>query len=764
MPDYFGSLQRVELSWAVFLLPIPTLVALAVWYAPLGLSATLRRSVAMASGLLTAAFTIGFGAALANLGPGRRALLGHAFSFVRVGSFDAGLTFHVDPLALGFAALVAVASWVLQARLGQEPRHDARRAFGLWWALGSLVSVLADDMALSLAGLAAATFALVLLSGESLTGLRHRRSALLGLPLVAAGWALLFWLPGGTWGRDDFVPDGRGRFGSVESKARGSAPPAGAKGGGEDGALTMTGSPGSWVVLDGEGGSTFPSPFARRRVSAGLHTARVVGGAASDDVELATFFVPPGGESFVAVVGPTSSLREARNQLALTTGGNKIDLRARLRDYRLLGAPAGVLAVALLALGGLWAGGLATPRRGGEEDEAGALFELPTLIARVVFAPYLGARAVAFIDPSPATSGVVAVVAAGLAAAAAFSMRRSRNALRALGPAADALALLATAMVFASAPAGALVVATAATAGLCLATIGAASAAKEDKQLYLSGSALLALPPMGIAVPWAAGHAAASLYAGKLELSLPLAVAFAVFAGGALFSIAFALFRLAPPGSLEALVEPIEAPAPGPTASDDAAADATSAPKPGKKGKKPKKGKQPTQTANPATLPTPSPEGAVKPRNGVGRLPQTLLALGAVAAIAGALPIGSLLGITLPVFGWVEEGAKLRPGSAPPAIAVAVALVLAGLGGYVLGKRARDELLAGPPAEPTADPLETDPLAPLGEALRGLRRAFAQAAPSHAADGAPLATVTESLPAPAGGDEDPHEEAAEDEK
>ena len=102
MPDYFGTLQRVELTWAVFLLPLPTLLAIVLWSGPFSLAVSLRRSLAMVSGLLTAAFTIGFGAALANLGPGKRVLLGHAFSFVRVGSFDAGLTFHVDALSLGW--------------------------------------------------------------------------------------------------------------------------------------------------------------------------------------------------------------------------------------------------------------------------------------------------------------------------------------------------------------------------------------------------------------------------------------------------------------------------------------------------------------------------------------------------------------------------------------------------------------------------------------------------------------------------------------
>lgn len=711
MPDYFGSLRHVELSWAVFLLPAPLLVALLLWFAPVGPTLAARRALATLSGALTAAFVVGFAATLGNLGVGKRALLGHAFSFLRVGSFDSGLTLFLDPLALVFVLLVAVTAAVSLARLGDTATDDAARPRTLLWAVGSLIAVLADDVVVLLAGLGVATLALLLprAGGATETGAGWPRR-LLGWPLVAVALAVLAWLPGGGFTRSDYVPEGKARFGSVEARARASAPTTGARGGGDDGFLTMTGAPGSWVVLDGDGGSVHASPFVRARIPSGLHAARVVGGAASDDAELATFFVPAGAESYIAVVGATTSLREARNQLGLQATAGKLDLRTRLREQRIVGVPLVIAVFGLLAAGALLATGLgSTPHHDEPGDPAASL---PALAARVLLPTYLIARAEPFASASPFEGGIAASLVAALAAYASWRAVRASSAPVALARSADALALIAVSAAFASAPGSTAVIATAATAGLLLAALGAELRTKTDSDLYLPGVALIALPPLGVTLPWGVGHATAMILASDprgLGLAIGYALLLAATAGG----LAYALLRFAP--------EPADDDAP---ANDAPKATTTTkaTTKPSKKGSSKRKHKDEPTASPDEALPV-----AIAASSTPSRLPRLLLGLGVIAAVLGALPVGTLLGVTMPLFGWIEEGNRVHPGVAPPAIGVTLLVIVAALGGYARAQRARVPSVAARPAVAIAIAAEddaNDPLVALADALRGLRGAF----------------------------------------
>lgn len=806
MPDYFGSLLHVEVSWAVFLLPLPTALALLVWWAPTGASLALRRALATASGLVTLAFLVGFAASMGNLGPGKRSLLGHAFSFARLGSFDAGLTLLVDPLSLGFSVAIALVGWVTQSRLGPSTggpdRSDAARPMVLTWTLGAQIAVLADDMGLSLVGLGVAAIALTALvrsvsswntaiasevaarpgderDASSRTtdepsdlrpeprGPLHRDDVMppestlralvrpSSLFLVAAAFAGLFWLSGGHFVGPvaGFTPEGLARFGSVEAKPRKSAPPTHSSGPGEEapqGFLTMTGSPGSWLALDGNEKLLRASPFVRVPVAAGLHRARILGGAATDDVELGTFYVPPQGESYVAVVGPTSSLREARNQLRVERADaaqGKLGLRARLRDTRLIGLPPGVWAIALLALGALGAFGvfgapLPPAHAGvgvglaGEKDKK-TVFSippaalLPVLVSRVVLPAYLVARAEFFSTAEPVFSAALAIGVMGLAGWAGLRASRalSTHPTMAVSGAADALALAAVAVAIAGSAGAATVLAVGGSAGIALAFGGAST--KTDNSLYLPGAALLALPPLGMAAPWAIGQAVASL--ASTEVAAPgaamvRAAAFALLGAATLATIAFALFRVAAPDTEETSK-------PAPEAAEPAGAKEKKRHK-----NKNKNGSENKGSAADSVADTPKRISADELR--ASRQPRVILAVGAVAIVLGALPLASLMSFTIPLFGWVDEGNRLRSPLPAPGLAATLLVAIAALLGHM---RAKTRTIVPTDLEATAgvasdggedDP--TDPLGPLGTALQNLRGAFATSLPApKAADDEP---------------------------
>jgi hypothetical protein len=820
MPDYFGSLLHVEVSWAVFLLPLPTALALVVWWLPQMVSLPIRRALATAAGLVTLAFLVGFAAAMGNLGPGQRSLLGHALSFARLGSFDSGLTLLVDPLSLCFSAAIALTTWVTQSRLGAATgdlrTSDRTRPLVLLWALGALFTVLADDTGLALVGLGTSAVALTLLLRSSSTWNAHThasgaeesfasdedgdRSADLaqgasvvsaqrqwelsrGEPrsypssadatppektlvrlvrpgavfVVATAFAALFWLSGGRFAGPTagFTPDGLARFGSVEAKPRKSAPPSSTLAPGDEaplGFLTMTGSPGSWVALDGNDKIVRASPFVRLPVPAGLHRARIVGGAATDDVELGTFYVPPQSESYIAVVGPTASLREARNQFRVEradTSQGKLGLRIRLRDARFLGVPAGVFAVALLAFGALAVFGVfgaplplaaATPPQ--EPADAGqsikqlvlsrpAVAALPLLVSRLALPAYLVGRAEFFSTSAPGFSAGLAMFVMGLAAAAGFRATKAGDPSSALSGAADALALVAVSAALSGSPGAAAVVAVGASAGLALAFGGAA--AKTDNVLYLPGAALLALPPLGMAAPWAIGQAVASLASPEVEapgLAMARAAALALAGAGTLALIAFAVFRIAAPDTAET------APTDAPKADEKAGAGGS------KKRSKPKKEAVRSNTAVRTESEPPPTAETMR----AGRQTRVLLAIGVIAIVLGALPLASLLGFTLPLFGWIDEGSRLRSPRPPAGLVAALLVAIAGLAGHL---RAKTRAMVPVPtvlplvATATADEGRTEPAADdavgsLSVALQGLRAAVAPSLrATHAQDDAP---------------------------
>ena len=88
--------------------------------------------------------------------------------------------------------------------------------------------------------------------------------------------------------------------------------------------------------------------------------------------------------------------------------------------------------------------------------------------------------------------------------------------------------------------------------------------------------------------------------------------------------------------------------------------------------------------------------------------------------LLGALPIGSLLGLSLPLFGWIEAGARARPGDAAPALGVTVLVAVSALLGFTQAKKPRSRSAR----EGSVDEAAPDLLAPLAVALRGLRLAF----------------------------------------
>ena len=397
MPEYSGSLQHVELSSTLWLIPaLPLLAGLVVM--ALGRRLEGRLGVISGGAVLATAAALGYHAVeLASLAPPDRFLLAPGFSLARIGTVDLLVSFALDPLGAAFATaivLVGLACIPIAARTTAAPvAARARLLGGMLLAFGAvLVAVLADNLFLTTVGSMGAALGGWLAVGSSDDATSGEVGFAIGVggdALFVAGAAVLFWAASGEWTQGgDFVPAFRSRLASVEparDDAEGAALPS-KLGRGNKGQLTMTALPGARVTLGGAklcaisaegevgrlGTEAAPcrvlarSPFVRLKVPAAIHDVRVSPGGGSDDVLAEKVRLQ--GDQETQVVTTTGSLvyRDLANQLEIRDQSGDFVLKKAWRTVELWGVGALSVIGLLLLFGAVLkaAGGLIAWSRG----------------------------------------------------------------------------------------------------------------------------------------------------------------------------------------------------------------------------------------------------------------------------------------------------------------------------------------------------------------------------------------------------------------
>lgn len=441
MPEFSGSLQAIELSsflWLVPLLPLLVAAISAVGRAAPGEDKPRPLAVhwhleAALGALVLLAFQV---VHMATLASGRRFLLDTLFTALRVGSLDVALSLSLDPLSAAVGLLVGVCGAVVIAHvvLPGASRSDpatARRCEALSLGLGSmLLLVLASNLALLLVGWAGASLAGYLLAAP----LRGRTLFALGrfadLALLA-GAVLLFWTLGGAWSQSgEFTPDFQARLVAVHSKP--APPPAQPDESMQHpaamGELSMNALPGATVGIKGaklcqigsdghRGGLGVPAapcklvahaPFERLPIPLAMHNFRIELGPGENPLVVRKVEVAPDDRIQLAVAGPTLDFRQMRDELVMRDQKGGFPLRTNLASKQLWGLSALTLALALMALAGL-VKCLQWPFGGGlSARESWLLAGGGGLVAGV----YLLARLAFYFPLAPAVGGLIALFGA----------------------------------------------------------------------------------------------------------------------------------------------------------------------------------------------------------------------------------------------------------------------------------------------------------------------------------------------------------------
>ncbi len=305
------------------------------------------------------------------------ALLCQLTSVARIGSFDAALSFSVDPVTAVAAAAVllvaGVAVWI------EAPRQASATEFaGLALsASGALIATLSDDAWLTATGFAVLAVASAwLLAASHASAVRLLGTTMAGSLLLILAVGIASWSFAGAWTADgDYIPDYRARLLAVQGgdavaaakpapDARPSAPRD------ADGSLTLTALPGATISVGGAqlcaldadgkvGGVGIASrpcqrvaraPFVRLPVPAALHDVTVSTGPGAYDLLVSKVRVTRNAETTLALSGATLSPRLLADQLRLRDASGVYPLRAALDVRRVLGARASTVVGVLLAL------------------------------------------------------------------------------------------------------------------------------------------------------------------------------------------------------------------------------------------------------------------------------------------------------------------------------------------------------------------------------------------------------------------------------
>lgn len=360
MPELFGSVQRVELSATLWLLPLlPLLAALANALAglrrPPSRGASRRITQASFGALLGAGLLAVFHMAkLFELPEGSRHLYGPGWQLVRMGSISLDFGLALDPLSGALALMFTTAGALLHLRLvGQGGRPDlpSRAIVGLHLGLASLLVLALADGFLPL------FFGWQGVALSSLLFATHERGAFerafvahrIGDIGFLLAMAVLLWGLGGRWLPDGvYQPDSNPRFVAVVEKAN---DPEGVElvGSQRDPTLSFTAFPGARLAMDNA--PLGVSPIQGHRVEPGRHSFVIEKSPADSELyEINWLPMNPNSETAIVPLGPTLVFRHLRDQLGLRDESGRHIVYEALSTKRLFGTSLLTLACLFLAL------------------------------------------------------------------------------------------------------------------------------------------------------------------------------------------------------------------------------------------------------------------------------------------------------------------------------------------------------------------------------------------------------------------------------
>ncbi len=493
-----GTLTIVELTSslaALVLLPLLS-AALATLAAVRGMGGRLAMRVAIAASGGTLGLATAHAVRAAQAPPGHVAQQ-HLATLARIGQLDIGLDLVRDQTSAACALLVTFVGFaaVLHA-VWTAPEGVAGRL--AWTGLATaavLLIALADGLPALALGLQVGTIA-----GWALAGGGRGRVLVLALvgdvSVVFAAW-VLFWSLGGTFGASGYAPDSQPRFAIV---AVPEAPRT-------DGKSTVALTTYEDALVSSDDGPPLPgeplrSPFTLI-LDPGVYSFRIQAGAATMDMLVTHVTLAPGHAYVLTPYGPTTSLREVDDQIAVPrpTPGGAMSMRAVLASRSVFGVHATSvvgLVVVLAAL--LRLALLARTQRGGL-----------VYAAEVIPAVILAMRITPLLDPVAAAAlAIVPALAAIVLAADAASSRSSDRVPRA---ALAALAALAMTSVLVGETAGAMVIVITASLGAAAAT-ASLDAEADVRWLGVACASLGGVLPGAGASPGIASAIAGALAAG----------------------------------------------------------------------------------------------------------------------------------------------------------------------------------------------------------------------------------------------------------
>ena len=485
-------------------------------------------------------------------------VFGGAIGLVRVGSFDLSLGLSLD--GLSGPALAVAAGLYLAAQTWTT--RDAPKALVVASlnVLGgaSFFALLADGTFALALGAALEAVAIVLVVAAldpSQSPFRKLAPALaIGQSLLVLAMGLAFWATAGAFTTAGYVPDGRARFVSIDGGKTSVLPrgvaiddddddgPRRPAARGSQASLTMLAAPGARLFLDGGTTPFATTPFVRRAIPSGGHSAHLVLGGATDELELSPFQALAGAETTLTVIAPTTTFRDLAALVRSRDGDGPLGVGPRLSANARGGSPF-VWITVLAALAALFRVGAACSATAAPGVLA-ALALLPTTTA-----VYTLARLATTLAGSETAIVLVVLGAAGALAAGTASFRaRDRATIIALATAAHAG--VSVAAIGAGAPlVGVLHMVSASAAG-ALALWGvqalADGPAARGPSLVRLGAACLGVLPPGLGASWTALEALRRSASAAGQLLVAVALVGAVVGAAAVFRVASGLESTAP--------------------------------------------------------------------------------------------------------------------------------------------------------------------------------------------------------------------------
>jgi hypothetical protein len=519
-----GTLTIVELASslvALVLLPL-------LWAAVAAISAIRGAGGRFAVRVAIATSGGAFGLAVAHAVrasqmPAGRVAEQHVVQLSRIGQLDLGIDLVRDPTSATLAVLAAFVGFaaVLHVVWTRSKRVASRLAWTGLATSATLLVVLADDLPAVAVGLQLAT-----LAGWAIAG--GGRGKPLGLAL-AGDWAvvfgawILFWSLGGSFGTSGFTPDPLPRFAIVSVP---DAPPP-------DGKATVSLTTYEDSMVSSDDGPPLPgeplrAPFTLA-LDPGNYSFRIQAGAATTDLLVTHVTLAPGHAYVLMPYGPTTSIRNLADQLAVPrpTPTGPISMRAVLETRTIAGVRVSTMVGIIAMLAALLRLALlGKSERGGL---AYALEGVPPVVLAVHIAP--------LVDPGVASAIAIVPAFAAVVLGAAAAASRTRDGVPRATLA--ALASLAVASAYLGETAGAVMILVAATVG-CAAITAALDAGVDVRWLGVACASTAGVLPAAGASPGlacviagafgasATGHVAGGVVAPLATVAVIL-VAVAVF-------------------------------------------------------------------------------------------------------------------------------------------------------------------------------------------------------------------------------------------